>query len=535
MNVHIDKPRMPSTIPNMNIEMQPQYAGYQGRSGFQTNPHPFTNRGSAFRQNPKTFGFPMKIQYHSPRFLGSALPVTRTGQAPQPMASALPLPSTAPIQSHRSENVRRVSASSQKSANCNYKASCASRRQRIVTASRSQSEISNAPRDGNGDQGVSMNAASSLFHRIKTQGCRTNNPPATVRPAPSFLLPSARSGSNLSPLSCFDDLKPCDMTETNADVHVHVPSDSDPSVRKIANMKRRHHMPATPETLSGASGLLRMKLEEPKIAVHRDLYDSMKSNGVKNPLDETGTNATTSHPVPVEMIHHTYEPSVPIKKRRVAIDLTHMLSSDDSTIKTEPTRSQNSSPSLISTQTASDTPSTSSSSIEFNDDTNRVVMLERFIQYDQGTQRQRRPTKLALPTDAKNVNSLHKFVRSSLLELFVLEADSDRMTGCHFPGRVGLRCVHCKHLPKDKQEIGAVFYPKSLKGLYRNVCTWQRVHFQTCSHVPKEDKDMHKKLKDDDKTRGRTKYWESSAMELGLVDTNGVQGRGGIMFQCTDE
>ena len=162
-------------------------------------------------------------------------------------------------------------------------------------------------------------------------------------------------------------------------------------------------------------------------------------------------------------------------------------------------------------------------------------MLERFIQYDQGTQRQRRPTKLALPTDAKNVNSLHKFVRSSLLELFVLEADSDRMTGCHFPGRVGLRCVHCKHLPKDKQEIGAVFYPKSLKGLYRNVCTWQRVHFQTCSHVPKEDKDMHKKLKDDDKTRGRTKYWESSAMELGLVDTNGVQGRGGIMFQCTDE
>jgi len=382
-----------------------------------------------------------------------------------------------------------------------------------------------------------MNAASCLFHRIKTQGCRSSNP-AAVRPSkpPSFLLPSARSGSNLSPLSSFDDLKPCVVTDTNADI----PSDSepDPSVRKIAHndMKRKHHMPATPETLSGASGLLRMKLEDSKIAVHRNLFDSMKSNGVKNALDETGTNATTSHLVPVEMIRHTYEPSVPIKKRRVAIDLTHMLSSDDSTSKDEPSRSQNSSPSLISTQTASDTPLTSSSStIEFNEDTNRVVVLGRLIQCDQGTQRQRRPTRLALPTDAKNVNSLHKFVRSSLLELFVLEADSDRMTGCHFPGRVGLRCVHCKHLPKDKQEIGAVFYPKSLKGLYRNVCTWQRVHFHTCSYVPKEDKDLYKKLKDDDKTRGRTKYWESSAMELGLMDTNGVQGRGGIMFQCTDE
>lgn len=75
-----------------------------------------------------------------------------------------------------------------------------------------------------------------------------------------------------------------------------------------------------------------------------------------------------------------------------------------------------------------------------------------------------RPTRLARPEDADNVNKLHQFVRSDLLEIFEVQKGS----GCIFEGRVGLRCTYCKHIPKDEQSTGAVFYPRNIRGLYRN-------------------------------------------------------------------
>ena len=227
------------------------------------------------------------------------------------------------------------------------------------------------------------------------------------------------------------------------------------------------------------------------------------------------------------------------------------------------------------------------------------------------------PTRLALPQDSQELNSLHCFVRSHLLELFIVhhhhekefsnenkpssivekgeddsddynveenDSDSEKNYGSSykcsshsdhngivssilseqqqqqqqqqqqsnhiynskngnkanitcstrlFPGRVGLRCLYCGHIPR-KAVFGkasmSTFYPKSLADLYRSVCTWQRVHFRSCRHIPSDIKDKYWSLKDSDRSRGKTKYWVTSAREIGLVDSDGIEGKGGVCF-----
>ena len=215
------------------------------------------------------------------------------------------------------------------------------------------------------------------------------------------------------------------------------------------------------------------------------------------------------------------------------------------------------------------------------------------------------PTRLALPRDQFEVNSLHCYVRAELLELFVVPSKKidlygsnrnnksnnknnsvqkrgimdekdiatlatrktrSRQSNCastdvvttmvssskskslgqgatnrrHIPGRVGLRCVHCKTyqmnraLCKKLSSIDATkadFYPKSVEQLYREVCTWQRVHFQHCPYVSQECRDKYRHLKESDKTRGKTKYWEASAKEIGLVNACNISGENdGVCF-----
>lgn len=127
------------------------------------------------------------------------------------------------------------------------------------------------------------------------------------------------------------------------------------------------------------------------------------------------------------------------------------------------------------------------------------------------------PKSLALPTDSNHINKLHQFVRSDLLEI-IQEQD-----------RIGFQCTFCKH-SKNPQQLFK-FFPKCLEnasagGLYRSVCTWQRVHFKACKDVPKALKKKYDLLKEDDKTRGRVQYWEDSAKLIGLWNKKG----GGICF-----
>eukprot|EP00978_Attheya_sp_CCMP212_P006079 scaffold13679_cov54-Attheya_sp.AAC.3 len=133
----------------------------------------------------------------------------------------------------------------------------------------------------------------------------------------------------------------------------------------------------------------------------------------------------------------------------------------------------------------------------------------------------RYPRCLAISKDPETLNSLHCFVRESLLELFShgdgssswSEQESEDST---FSGRVGLRCAFCSHIPRSSRSIMSSFTPKTIEDIYRQVCAWQRIHFGTCDHVPKEILDKYNRLKQSDKTRGKKPYWAWSAREIGV-------------------
>lgn len=148
----------------------------------------------------------------------------------------------------------------------------------------------------------------------------------------------------------------------------------------------------------------------------------------------------------------------------------------------------------------------------------------------------RYPTRLALPYDNAKLNTLHCFLRSELLEIFVV-SKSFRKSPCHSPsssvGRVGLRCVHCAMLRGSRREDQedapmAVFYPKSIAEIYRLVTSWQRCHLRKCKNVPPAARARWQQLRETDRSRGKTHYWVTSAKQIGLMD---CQSRaGGIRF-----
>lgn len=166
------------------------------------------------------------------------------------------------------------------------------------------------------------------------------------------------------------------------------------------------------------------------------------------------------------------------------------------------------------------------------------------------------PTRLALPNDEAKLNSLHCFLRSELLEIFVVERSANK-SPTHSPGssvgRVGLRCVFCAMSRKRSLAAAegtegaeaisttssthrcdeapmAVFYPKSIAEIYRLVTSWQRCHLRKCRNLPPDIRSKWTLLRENDKSRGKTHYWITSAKEIGLID---CQSRaGGIRF-CT--
>ena len=148
----------------------------------------------------------------------------------------------------------------------------------------------------------------------------------------------------------------------------------------------------------------------------------------------------------------------------------------------------------------------------------------------------RYPTRLALPDDNTQLNALHCFLRTELLEVFVVRK-SNRKSPCHSPsssvGRVGLRCVHCAMLRRTPQESRedapmAVFYPKSIAEIYRLVTSWQRCHLRKCKNVPPAVRNRWQTLRETDRSRGKTHYWVTSAKQIGLMDCQSRSG--GIRF-----
>ncbi|GKY95297.1 hypothetical protein MPSEU_000491600 [Mayamaea pseudoterrestris] len=147
------------------------------------------------------------------------------------------------------------------------------------------------------------------------------------------------------------------------------------------------------------------------------------------------------------------------------------------------------------------------------------------------------PRRLALDGDETQLNSLHCYIRRSLLEIFVVKrktnvADVTPTTNSS-AGRVGLRCVFCamarQNDPNGKNEAPmAVFYPRTVNEIYRLVTSWQRCHLRKCRNLPPSIRAEWNSVREAEKCRGKTSYWVDSAREIGLVDC--VSKAGGIHF-----
>lgn len=144
------------------------------------------------------------------------------------------------------------------------------------------------------------------------------------------------------------------------------------------------------------------------------------------------------------------------------------------------------------------------------------------------------PKRLAMPSDKLHLNSLHCFIRSELLELFVIEPGKDS-TSNTMTGRIGLQCVHCaaarSNDPKRENEATmAVFYPRSCNEIYRLVTNWTRCHLRKCKNLPPTVRKEWDLLRAVDKSRGKTQYWADSAKQLGLMDCTQTRA-GGVRFR----
>jgi len=138
---------------------------------------------------------------------------------------------------------------------------------------------------------------------------------------------------------------------------------------------------------------------------------------------------------------------------------------------------------------------------------------------------------LSQPDDSDHLNQLHCFVRSKLLEVFVLKKDDVTGIRASDTGKnvVGIRCSQCGSLSTVERGTDVkhtTFFPKCIQDLYRGVCTWQRLHFPTCQHMPESYKAQYKHYKEMDPSRGRKAHWIQSAYQLGLrnmdADRNGI-------------
>lgn len=147
--------------------------------------------------------------------------------------------------------------------------------------------------------------------------------------------------------------------------------------------------------------------------------------------------------------------------------------------------------------------------------------------------------RLSHPGDEENLNALHCFVRAKLLEVYSLQAKGLNDANNNHDGKaseppnvVGIRCAFCGFLPRKERGKGqtmSTFFPKSIGEIYRGVCTWQRIHFPVCEHMPEDYRTEYKMRKEQDLTRGKKSHWIRSAYDLGLRNVDSE--RNGLTYQ----
>lgn len=86
------------------------------------------------------------------------------------------------------------------------------------------------------------------------------------------------------------------------------------------------------------------------------------------------------------------------------------------------------------------------------------------------------PMPLSLPSDAQHLSSSACILRQQI-EVFAATLEDTMERGArHRPpvGAVGIRCIHCLHLPYKERARGAVTFPSCIRLMYQGVRNFQR-------------------------------------------------------------
>eukprot|EP00984_Skeletonema_dohrnii_P003372 scaffold1134_cov171-Skeletonema_dohrnii-CCMP3373.AAC.2 len=142
------------------------------------------------------------------------------------------------------------------------------------------------------------------------------------------------------------------------------------------------------------------------------------------------------------------------------------------------------------------------------------------------------PTRLSIPSDEQFLDPVYNFLRTSCIEVFVSTEENDtggrgRGAKPHAIGQVGLRCVHCKHIQRNRRANQAVSHPSRTTNIFESVRNYQRIHLEACEYIPSEFITQHRELASQPCRKIHLKYiklyFAEAACEIGMVETpNGL-------------
>ena len=155
------------------------------------------------------------------------------------------------------------------------------------------------------------------------------------------------------------------------------------------------------------------------------------------------------------------------------------------------------------------------------------------------------PLRLCRDEDMHYLSERQCYARRHLVEYFLATKEDakrrNRLGGNHGiePNQVGIRCSFCCDVSPELQPKGAISFPRSVKALNAAVGEMLRQHTEKCQYVPAAVKEVLSTLK---ANRPRTKpgntnnespqeYWIRTCAEMGMVDTEGHNGFGGIQLK----
>lgn len=105
-------------------------------------------------------------------------------------------------------------------------------------------------------------------------------------------------------------------------------------------------------------------------------------------------------------------------------------------------------------------------------------------------------------------------------------------------GQIGIRCIHCCHIPIRCRSRGAVYYPARLNGVYQAAQNMANSHLlDSCDMIPEDARKELKRLRErGDTATGGKAYWADTCQKAGiyeieeglrLLPSNAYEGRTG--------